>query len=228
MRREAFGEGIVYRLAAGAVECDEVGSRVGGIPLLRRTGLEAGAPRWRLPPLAEIEDDLSRVYGRSVGAAGKLGGLGVVADALTKGELARAQIATLLLRLPDPPPPNADAARRAELEKRLGESGLLKDWNPDEHPRAGVAPNPGWFAPKDDAEAPSASRPSAAPAGASDDGRKTEVILICIAEGIAIINDEFGNKLSSCHYVCFGGGEFHKDYKGGKGCPPILWPNFLN
>ena len=154
MRRMTFGEGAVYRLAAGAVECDAVGPRVGGIPLLRRTGLEAGAPRWRLPPPAEIEDDLSRVYGRPIGAAGKLGGLGVVADALTKGQLARAQIATLLLRLPDPPPPNADAARRAELEKRLGESGLLKDWNPDAHPRVGVPPNPGWFAPKGEAEAP--------------------------------------------------------------------------
>jgi hypothetical protein len=223
-----FGEGAVYRLAAGAVECDAVGPRVGGIPLLRRTGLEAGAPRWRLPPPAEIEDDLSRVYGRPIGAAGKLGGLGVVADALTKGQLARAQIATLLLRLPDPPPPNADAARRAELEKRLGESGLLKDWNPDAHPRVGVPPNPGWFAPKGEAEAPSASNPSAAPADASDDGQKTEVIPICIAEGIGIVTDQLGNTWSSCFYVCFGGGAFHKEFPGGGGCPPRLRPNFLN
>jgi hypothetical protein len=90
-----------------------------------------------------------------------------------------------------------------------------------------VAPNPGWFAPKGEEEAPSASNPSAAQAGTPDVGRKTEVVPICIAEGIGIVTDPFGNKWSSCHYVCFGGGEFHKEFPGG-GCPPSLRPNFLN
>jgi hypothetical protein len=88
-RQESFAEATTYRLAAGAVDCDAEGLRVGGIALLRRSSPARGAPRWRLPPLAEIDDDLSRVYGRPIGAAGKLGGLGVVADALEKGELAR-------------------------------------------------------------------------------------------------------------------------------------------
>ena len=90
-----------------------------------------------------------------------------------------------------------------------------------------MAPNPGWFAPKGEEEAPSASNPSAAQAGTPDVGRKTEVVPICIAEGIGIVTDPFENKWSSCHYVCFGGGEFHKEFPGG-GCPPSLRPNFLN
>jgi hypothetical protein len=140
MPRETLAEATFYRLAAGAVESDANGPRIGGVALLRATHAEARAPRWRLPPLAEIESDLGRAYGRPIGAAGKLGGLGVVADALAKGELARAQIATLLLRLPDPLRSGADPADRAELEKRLRASGLLKDWNPDEHSRAGIPP----------------------------------------------------------------------------------------
>jgi hypothetical protein len=228
MRRGALAEATLYRLAAGAVECDANGPRIGGVALLRATHAEARAPRWRLPPLAEIEDDLSRIYGRPIGATDKLDGLRVVADALAKGELARAQIATLLLRLPDPPPVGREPADRAELEKRLRVSGLLKDWNPDEHPRVGVPPNPGWFASNGGESAPSSPKSNAKPAGAQDDSRKTEVIPICIAEGIAIITDEFGNKLSSCYYVCFGGGSFHKEFPGSGGCPPRLKPNFLN
>ena len=228
MPRTEFAAAATFRLSHDAVECDDDGPRVGGIALLRRTGSRPGAPRWRLPPLAEIERALARAYGCEIGAAGKLGGLSVVADALDKGELARAQIATLLLRLPDPPPCGANAVDRANLEKRLADSGLLKDWDRDRHPRAGVAPNPGWFAPTDGENASPPPKPKVEAAGAPGDDRKTEVIPICIAEGIAIVSDGFGNKTSSCNYVCFGGGRIHKEFLGGGGCPPFLRPNFLN
>ena len=79
--------------------------------------------------------------------------------ALSNGELARAQIAALLLQIPDPP---ASAGGRPD---KLGESGaspdelvacgLLKadaDWD-DKHPRTGEPPNPGWFAPTQGAAA---------------------------------------------------------------------------
>jgi hypothetical protein len=61
----------------------------------------------------------------------------------------------LLLKLPDPPSlkikRSADDGERI-LHKALWDNGWpLKYWDPDEHPRAGVAPNPGWFAPKDQA-----------------------------------------------------------------------------
>ncbi len=228
MPRAEFAAAATFRLRHNAVECDEDGPRVGGIALLRRTGPAPDARRWRLPPLAEIERGLASAYGCEIGAAGKLGGLRVVADALDRGELARAQIATLLLRLPDPPPSSANAVDRANLEKRLRDGGLLKDWDPDRHPRAGVAPNPGWFAPTDGENASPPPKPNAEAAGAPGDDRKTEVIPICIAEGIAIVTDEFGNKSSSRHYECLGGGRFYKAFPGSGDCPPLLRPNFLN
>ena len=78
--------------------------------------------------------------------------LDAVAAALTNGELARAQIAALLLQLPDPPPAaiaQPDGLEKRRLARDLAACGLLKadaDWD-DKHPRTGAPPNPGWFAP---------------------------------------------------------------------------------
>ena len=47
--------------------------------------------------------ELSRVYGVPLDISAKRNGLEVVAKALQRGETARAQIAALLLKLPDPP-----------------------------------------------------------------------------------------------------------------------------
>ena len=134
----------VFRLGHGAVDCDSDGLRVASHDLLRRERGEASRSPYALPPVAELEERLWRAYGCRISAAGKVRGLQVVVDALNAGEIARAQIATLLLKLPDP----ATAKRSAsELAKRLHNGGwLLKDWNPSKHPRTGTAPNPGWFA----------------------------------------------------------------------------------
>ncbi len=83
---------------------------------------------------------------------------------MANGDLARAQIGALLLRLPDPPasvdsPPGTLEKRR--LAHDLAACGLLKadaDWD-DMHPRTGAPPNPGWFAPK--SSEPGAEKPSA-------------------------------------------------------------------
>ena len=94
----------------------------------------------------------------------KINGLGVVADALNRGEIARAQVATLLLRLPDPG--RVDSARTPGLRKLavLLESGwIAKEWDPSKHPRVGAPPNPGWFSPAD-GDAEDASKPKR-PAG---------------------------------------------------------------
>ena len=89
----------------------------------------------------------------------KSGGLATIAHALNAGEVARAQIATLNLQIPDPPPSSTIAPARDELVKlisSLDASGLIKaDWNPDEHPRwpAGAPDSQGGeFAPKGEGE----------------------------------------------------------------------------
>jgi hypothetical protein len=99
--------------------------------------------------------------------------LKVVADALNDGELPRAQIAALLLRLPDPPALRKSAANGLELAAELADSGILiRDWDPDEHPRAGGPPNPGWFAPKDSDGTGSDVKPKDSPAesGSAESG----------------------------------------------------------
>lgn len=147
-------EYLIFRLRSDAVDCDGNGLRIAGRDLLRREGRESSPLRYALLAIEEIEERLWQAYGCKVSAAGKLRGLQVVADALNRGEVARAQIAALLLKIPDPAPANSFPPTVA---KRRHEGGwLLKDWDADEHPRTGTPPNPGWFAPTDggnDAEA---------------------------------------------------------------------------
>jgi len=78
-------------------------------------------------------------------------GLAIVATALDEGNLVLAQIAALHLRLPDLPDAIARAALEAEdrLIKRGGAA-----WDEARHPRSGIPPNPGWFAPNPGGRAP--------------------------------------------------------------------------
>ncbi len=100
----------------------------------------------------DLNLDLSKLYGFPLDVGGMRRGVDVVAAALRNGELARAQIAALLLRLPDPPAPlerQYGALEKRRLAHGLVACGLLKDDDWDEkHPRTGASPNPGWFAPK--------------------------------------------------------------------------------
>jgi hypothetical protein len=157
-----------FRLRTGGVECDADGLRVGGAQLLKSVGASSAVRNWR--PLAQPEIDciLGRAYGARICASDKRRGLAVVAEALNKGELARAQIAALLLRLPDPVLSKLDPNARGEELARLRESGLLaKDWEEADHPRTGTPPNPGWFAPRDDSGEPGSGHQS----GGAERGR---------------------------------------------------------
>jgi hypothetical protein len=152
-----------FKLRAGGVECDANGLRVGGAQLLESVGAPSGVRNWRPLAQSEIDRVLSQVYVAGICASDKRRGLAVVAEALNKGELARAQIAALLLRLPDPDLGKLDPNARGEELACLRESGLLaKDWDEANHPRTGTPPNPGWFAPKDDSGTaePEGGRPS--------------------------------------------------------------------
>lgn len=70
---------------------------------------------------------------------GKNGGLAAVSRALNRGDLLHAQIATLHLQIPDPPPPTKspqNAQEIVDLARQLQASGLLKeDWDSSKHPR---------------------------------------------------------------------------------------------
>jgi hypothetical protein len=60
-----------------------------------------------------------------------------------------------------------------------------------------------------------------APANHAQGAHLASIIPICIATGIAIATDEYGNQLSVCHYECHGGLEFSRTFRGGGGCPPV-------
>ncbi|RBP05158.1 restriction endonuclease fold toxin 5 of polymorphic toxin system [Roseiarcus fermentans] len=139
----------MFRLAPRRVECDDNGLRVAGTPLLKR----GAHGTWAVREEGDVGRELQKLYGFPLDVGCKRGGLAVIARALNSGDLARAQVATLLLKLPDPPATDGavpDALQKRRLAHELTASGLLKtddDWDA-EHPRTGTPPNPGWFATK--------------------------------------------------------------------------------
>jgi hypothetical protein len=133
-----------FRLAtpgSGGVACGEEGLFVGSTALLKRTHQGDGR-RWRHRPIDELNVELSERYGVPVDLSGKLGGLRAVATALDLGDIVRAQIAALHLRMPDPPLRKAMRSGEA-LATLLGElrgSGLLAkylsgEFDESKHPR---------------------------------------------------------------------------------------------
>jgi len=135
-----------FRLCEDGVHCGADGLHVGAIPLLRRDARGSWAPR----PPAEVEPQLADLYGAPIDISRKIDRLTTVGRALDRGDAALASIAAVLLGFPDPPGLSKDAPARGALELmvRLAASGLLKDWDSDQHPRAGCPPNAGWFAQK--------------------------------------------------------------------------------
>jgi hypothetical protein len=155
-----------FRLCPGRIECDAHGLRVGGVALLAREA-KGG---WTRRDERDLNRELSKLYGFPLDFGRMRRGVDAVAAALANGELARAQIAALLLRLPDPPA--SASSQPSALEKRvlardLIACGLLKadaDWD-EKHPRTGAPPNPGWFAPKSGDPQTDEPNVNASPAG---------------------------------------------------------------
>jgi hypothetical protein len=187
-----------FRLCPGRIECDADGLRVGGVALLAREA-KGG---WTRRDEGDLSRELSKLYGFPLDFGRICRGVDAVAASLANGELARAQIAALLLRLPDPPA--AEGAQPNALEERflardLIACGLLKadaDWD-DKHPRTGAPPNPGWFAPTAGAAAGAPSRGGAsqaflAPAPAAGAGSLLAEDLSATAlEGLAALAERF-------------------------------------
>ena len=87
--------------------CGENGVYVGAVPLLERMcglGVCGRHYQWQPRPVSDLNRDLSLCYGLPVEFARKIDGLRRVARALDRGDIVHAQIATLHLEIPDPPP----------------------------------------------------------------------------------------------------------------------------
>lgn len=110
-------------------------------------------------------------------------GLTRIAAALNANDQASARIAAVHLQIPDLPSVAKRNAMIAEdlLIKFARDQGGDSHWNPALHPRAGVPPNPGWFATTGGAQyEPSQDASSSGQSGlrvaANEDGsRRTDV-----------------------------------------------------
>ena len=120
----------------GGISCDEGGAFVGAIPILQRLR-RSGKDEWQPRDCDGLSEDMGGQYGLPIDMSRKRGGLKAIAKALNEGDVARAQIAAVLLGVPDPLPLSKHASSRRqmiELVRDLHWSGMLK-WDPAEHPR---------------------------------------------------------------------------------------------
>lgn len=147
---------LTERRGNEGVSCDADSIFVGGVPLLQ--GSSAGNPFWSVRPLLELNEELTVRDGLPINIAAKVGALALIAAALNRRDVAMAAIVAVQMQIPDPPPLALRAESPDEIACRvraLSRSGLLKFlWNPAQHPRAGVPPNPGWFEPVADKPGP--------------------------------------------------------------------------
>jgi hypothetical protein len=124
-----------------------------GLFLGRTPLIERRAGGYAVRPRADLERLLGRAYQGEINLDRLLPGFRVVAVALDEKNLCLAQIAAVQLRVPDLPDEIARRGMEAEdllIKGARGEDRLARTgWDPAEHPRAGVPPNPGWFAPTD-------------------------------------------------------------------------------
>jgi hypothetical protein len=152
-----------FRLApAGSgrgVSCDANGAFLGAIPLLKRVGGRA-SQTWEPRSCEELSEEVGSEWSLPIDMSSKAGGLKAISRALNEGDVARAQIAAVLLRIPEAPKPTEGEHSQNDLIKfirNLYQCDLIKaDWDPDEHPRwpAGTPESQGGqFAPKDEGDA---------------------------------------------------------------------------
>jgi hypothetical protein len=149
-----------WRLSEGGdnnlgLACTDDGLFLGRTPLIeRRDG------RFTVRDRGEIERLFRRIDPSEPAVSRIMPGLHTVASAMNANDPCLTRIAAVHLRIAD----LADEAARDCLE---AEDTLIKsgDWNPALHPRAGVPPNPGWFAASDGA----ANRPSPVRFAQNDD-----------------------------------------------------------
>ena len=102
------------------LRCDDEGLFLGHNALLQRDGRGSFKAR----PVAELQKVFGRVYGDETNWASRIRSVELVAKALNKGEMARAMMTAVLMRLPDPD----DAVRISDVDGVLTKAGF----NPDE------------------------------------------------------------------------------------------------
>jgi hypothetical protein len=122
------------------------GLLLGRTPLIERRNGCFVVREW-----SEIVRLVKHSFPDGVAADQLMPGLARIAAALNANDQALARIAAVHLQIPDLPSVGKRNAMIAEdaLIKYARDQAGDSNWNPALHPRAGVPPNPGWFAPTD-------------------------------------------------------------------------------
>ena len=141
-------------------------------------------------------DDLSHefgmLYGAPVNMAGKWSGLSTIANALNRGDLALAKIASVQMRLPDLPHFSARNESVAKLVFLLRHGGLLKEgWDPTKHPR--------WPAGSPDGQGGEFS-----PAGEGSDDTQSDPGVLGEQSSSQIVSDRCAEEWATAHEYCSG------------------------
>ena len=111
--------GVAYELDELRLVCTPAGVSLAGAPLLEKTD-QCLVPR----PFDEIDCLVKAAYGASIDPHRFRAGLGVVAVALNRGDIGRALVAVLHMRLPTLTGADADRVARAE--------GAFAKYSPDQ------------------------------------------------------------------------------------------------
>jgi hypothetical protein len=109
-----------FRLSAPGsgrgVSCDANGAFIGAISLLQRTNMH-GEERWEPRDCEDLSKQLASEFDLPIDMLSKVGGLKAICNALNEGDVARAQIATVLLGIPEPPTLSNGVHTRDEMMK---------------------------------------------------------------------------------------------------------------
>jgi hypothetical protein len=139
------------------LRCDSDGLFLGCEALLQRDA----RGNFEARPVAELQKILGRVYGDATNWASRIRSVELVAKALNKGEMARAMMTAVLMRLPAP----RDPVRITDVDDVLAKAGFNPDEPRDEMGRWTI----GGDSAADDANAPDrGARIQLADAGPSD------------------------------------------------------------
>lgn len=109
------------------LRCDSGGLFVGRNALLQRDR----QGNFEARPVAELQKVLGHVYGDETNWESRIRSVDLVANALNKGEMARAMMTAVLMRLPDPD----GAIRIADVDGVLAKAGFNPDEPRDDHGR---------------------------------------------------------------------------------------------
>lgn len=141
----------MWRLSEGGEDNLGLACTADGLILGRTSLIERRGQHFVVRERTEIERLLRRAYDTDPPTERIMRGLETVARALNVDDQCLARIAAVHLRIPDLPNALARSDMEAEdsLIKYARDEGGESNWDPAKHPRTGMPPNPGWFAPTD-------------------------------------------------------------------------------